>query len=434
MFLEKLAKVKHSLRTRIVVSVLVMLLPAAVLMYNAYIYITSNIQSLNQVIDTPLEELMSIKKIQTEILKIELPFHLYLNRGESADRDIFLRTSVNIDLLFENALRMQNTPEQDIELFKTARKEWQQAKTLGGSLLSLKNIPDSTELIAKVDQFGRHINRAASLLDEISDKAFDTIKNHRYSAQESEWKSITVLMLVFGLGMMLAVLAALWLGQSVVEPIKRLEKSVNQFGEGDTSARANLKPNNELGSLASAFNTLAERYEQIQSQLDYLSVHDNLTGLFDRAKFNEEVATEVQRAKRYERAFSLLFIDINHFKDVNKQYGRLVGDSVLCSVGNKICATVRPTDMVARYEGDKFAVILSETDVRGAQETAVRLEEAIQNDPFNIGDGTTLSIKVRIGVGTYPNDADTDADLLSFADQSLNSSKSNSSASIHVSL
>jgi diguanylate cyclase (GGDEF)-like protein len=234
-----------------------------------------------------------------------------------------------------------------------------------------------------------------------------------------------MLLLVYGLGMLLALLAALSLGQSIIEPIRKLEQAVIRFGEGDTSSRIKLKSNDELGSLAQAFNLVAERYEQIKSELDHLSTQDSLTGLCDPSKLHTEINMEIERAKRYDRAFSVLLIDINNFTEVNKTYGRLVGDSVLCSVANSIRNTIRPTDIAARYGGDEFAIILSETDAIGSYETTQRIFEAIENEPLNIGDGKTLAISISIGYATYPTNADSDSALFALTKKTLTRSKFN---------
>ena len=422
----------HSLRSRIIISILIMVLPAALLMYSSYNSIRGSNDSLTQIIDSPLDELLKIQKVQSKILKTELPFHLYLNRGESADREAFIRLSVEIDLLFENAAKQKELSEQDLNIIKLAQNEWHEAKTLGESLLTTTNIPSASILTAKVDQFGRHLERCTTLLDEITLNSLEKIKQLRFIAQENEWKSIGLLLLVFGLGLVLAILAALSLGQSVIEPIKRLEKTVSLFGKGETSTRINLKSSNELNGLASAFNSMAERFEHIKNELSYLSVHDNLTGLYDRTKLHEEISSEIIRAKRYDRSFSLLLMNIDNFKDVNRVYGRLVGDSVLCSVANKITATVRPTDVSSRYNGDEFAVILSETDAKGAAETTQRLIEAIENNPLNIGDGKLLNISITIVTATYPSDADTDIGLLAITDNSLTQSKNKKKKIVNI--
>jgi len=400
-----------------------MILPAVILMFSAYSAIRGGSDSLTELVDIPVELLIKSQSLQAELFKLELPFHLYINRGDAADRELFVRLSVEIDLLFDNITKQAGIPLKNKEILQLAQDEWYVAKSLGEKLLTHSNIPTQNELSAKIDQFGRHLGRSTSLLNEINVSVKDAIKHRHFAAQENEWKSIGMLVLVFVLGLLIAILAGLSLGESVIEPIRRLEKMVNRFGQGETGARITLRSNDELGGLASGFNVLAERFEHLKGELDYLSVHDNLTGLYNRAKLHAEVTSEMERAKRYSRSFSLLLIDIDNFDQVNETFGRLVGDSVLCSVANKICGTVRPTDVSSRYGGDEFAIILSETGEKGAKETIQRLRQVIENEPLNIGDGKQLSISITVVSSTYPLDVDSEVGLFAFAEQLLSRAK-----------
>ncbi len=433
MTISSLHKKWNSLRTRIILCVLIMLLPASVLMYSSYTSIRTSFDSITHIVDIPLSKLVFAKRIQTKILRTELPFHLYLNRGETADRDSFIKRSIEIDILFDTVSKTEELTQDDAELIKSSRDEWQKAKNLGESLLTITNIPPNHILIEKVDQFGRHLERSASLLDEIAEISLEHINDIQFAAHNNEWKNIGVLIFVYGLGMLLALLAALSLGQSIISPILKLKQSVIRFTAGDTNTRINVTSNDELGDLAQAFNTLGERYEKIKCELDHLSTQDSLTGLFNQTKLQDEMQLEIARAKRYDRVFSVLLIGINNFTEVNTTYGRLIGDSVLCSVANTIHNTIRPTDLAARLEGDEFAIILSETDTIGSYKTTQRLFNAIENKPLNIGNGKTLTITISVGYATYPTNSDSDSTLLTLARQTLTSSRRNKKTNIHFS-
>jgi len=424
MNIKSLSEIWNSIRTRIILSVVIMIIPSAVLMYNAYSAIRSNIDSLTQIIDAPMEKLVATKNIQSTLLRTELPFYLYMNRGETADREAFIRLAVDIDLKFESFFKHYEDIDAQLPLPKAAHTEWLAAKSLGESLLTTSDIPENKVLLAKIDQFSRHLERSVAMLEEFSEHAVEEINDRRFFAQGSEWQSIGALSLVFSLGLLLALLASISLSQSIIEPIRKLERAVFRFSQGDTSKRVDLQAKDELGNLATSFNQLADRFEQTKQELDYLSIHDHLTGLFDQSKLIKEVTIEMERAKRYDRSFSILLIDIDSFRYVNKNYGRLVGDSVLCSVADKICSTIRPTDIASRYGGDEFGVILSETDIKGARESAQRIVDAIEENPLNIGDGKKLDISVRISQVTYPQDAENETALFAIAEQLLANSSS----------
>ena len=419
-------KIWNSVKARILMTVGIMVLPAAVLMYNAYHSIRFDINSITHVIDEPLEELITTREIQNAIVRTELPFYLYMNRGETADREAFIRLAVEIDLKFDTFQKKIDSVYQvshnELALFRAATAEWQAAKKLGESLLTTSNIPENNILMARIDQFSRHLERANSMLLEFSELALNKVNNRRFTTQNNEWQSIGKLTFVFSMGLLLAMLTAISLSHTVINPLRRIQEAVDRLGEGDTNTRIHLSSKNELGKLASSFNLIAEKCAQVKKELEHISVHDNLTGLFDQPKFIKEVSVEIERAKRYCRSFSVLLIDIKNFRHVNKEYGHLVGDSVLCSVANKISSTIRPTDIASRYGGDEFAVILSETDVNGARESAQRLVEAIESQPLNIGDGKTLDITVQISQVTYPQDAEDENTLFTLAENSLSSS------------
>jgi len=432
MLIKYLYKKWNSLRTRIILSVLIMLVPASVLMYSSYNSITSSLDSITDIVDTRLSKLVFAKRIQTKILRTELPFHLYLNRGETGDRESFIKRSIEIDMLFDTISKTENLSRDDAELIKSSRHEWQKAKNLGESLLTITNIPPNHILIEKVDKFGRHLERSALLLDEVAELSLEKINDIQFNAQNNEWENIGMLILIYGLSMLLALLAALSLGQSIIQPILNIKQNVLRLIEGDTGSRIEPQSNDEIGGLSQAINTLAQRYELTKREVNHLSTQDTLTGLFDKTKLQEEVRMEIERSKRYGHTFSILLIDINNFSEVNKTYGRLVGDSVLCSVANLIRSTIRPTDVVARLDNDEFAIILSETNTFGSYKATQRLFEAIENEPLNIGDGNTLTIAISVGYATYPTNADSDSELFAQAKSTLSQSRFRKKATLHL--
>lgn len=137
---------------------------------------------------------------------------------------------------------------------------------------------------------------------------------------------------------------------------------------------------------------------------------DALTGLPNRAWFEQGFAHQLIQAKRYGRSFAVLFIDINKFKSINDSYGNGMGDQVLLMVANRLKSFVRAGDMVSRWGGDEFVCLLlevkQEADVaRFAHQLVNRIAE-----PFEFN-GTVLSITSNIGIAMYPADGDA-ADIL----------------------
>ena len=133
---------------------------------------------------------------------------------------------------------------------------------------------------------------------------------------------------------------------------------------------------------------------RLQEQLIRQARHDALTGVFNRHYFNELIAQEVLRASRYEHPIGLIMIDVDRFKEINDRYGHQTGDVVLKEIASVLQETVRVTDMIVRYGGDEFLVVLTETGVE-AEEVAVRIRSAVrQNDRLREISGFDVSVSV----------------------------------------
>lgn len=126
-----------------------------------------------------------------------------------------------------------------------------------------------------------------------------------------------------------------------------------------------------LGHTAVAISRL-----RLQEQLIRQARHDALTGVFNRHYFNELIGQEVLRASRYSHPIGLLMIDVDRFKEINDRYGHQTGDMVLKEIADVLRTTVRRTDMIVRYGGDEFLVVLTETG-EDADEAAVRVRRAV---------------------------------------------------------
>ena len=152
------------------------------------------------------------------------------------------------------------------------------------------------------------------------------------------------------------------------------------------------------------------------SELEYYSTHDPLTGLHNRRYFNEMIGYEIHRSERHGHKFCLLMIDLDNFKDVNDSYGHLDGDRVLNQLGKIVTGTVRKGDIVCRFGGDEFVVLLSETSLSGGCTLAETVREAIQTWSFGTTDRGSFHVTVSVGIVAYPQDGTQIEDLLAGLD------------------
>lgn len=168
-----------------------------------------------------------------------------------------------------------------------------------------------------------------------------------------------------------------------------------------SSARQSLYRNFLIGILVTLLIILlvVGTMNQYYLRLETLAVTDNLTGIYNRRKFEELFQREISYAKRYEQPLSLLMIDIDDFKSINDNYGHQVGDEFLKLFSNTLQANIRDIDILGRWGGEEFVVLLHKTDQEEAFQAAERLRESIFNLKYDTGKGI-LSKSVSIGTIT----------------------------------
>ena len=239
-------------------------------------------------------------------------------------------------------------------------------------------------------------------------------------------------------------LISVWLYRMLVLPMGRLIQHTIEISEGDMEA-ADIDVGtrqDEIGLLAKHFNIMhrtikrqiaelkahremleeevkarTKELEDANKKLDLISRTDELTGLPNRRDMLRTIDNEVQRVTRTRKPFCFIFIDIDHFKNVNDTYGHACGDEVLKHVASTIRNLLRKYDVLARYGGEEFLTLLPETDLDGARIVAERFRKTIEDTTVVFG---KLSIKVTITLGVAQYDHALGADRsIQMADRAL---------------
>jgi diguanylate cyclase (GGDEF)-like protein len=160
------------------------------------------------------------------------------------------------------------------------------------------------------------------------------------------------------------------------------------------------------------------------AQLRQLAQRDELTRLLNRREFSRILNEEWDRSVRFKRPFALVMVDIDHFKKINDTHGHQVGDEVLRHVASLLAGQVRTVDRVARYGGEEFALIMIETDAKGATENIKRLGVLLAETPCVVESrNLTVDVTLSAGVATSLVDANSATDLVEAADKALYAAK-----------
>ena len=159
----------------------------------------------------------------------------------------------------------------------------------------------------------------------------------------------------------------------------------------------------------------ARSVEKIQE----LTITDDCTGLYNARHLYKTLETEVYRSSRFGYEFSVLFIDLDHFKQVNDTHGHLIGSRLLAEIGYLIMAQLRLIDYAFRYGGDEFVVLLPQTGKDAATVVAHRLRDSLRASCFCKEEGLNLNVRASMGLATYPHDAKSPHDIIRQADEMM---------------
>ncbi|UVL77882.1 diguanylate cyclase [Pseudomonas putida] len=233
----------------------------------------------------------------------------------------------------------------------------------------------------------------------------------------------------------LSALAAQYLSRrllsDIVRPLRGLASVAHAARrERSFDRRVPEAPIAELNELGNDFNALLDELEVWHSHLQnenqtlaHQASHDSLTGLPNRAFFEGRLSRSVRNAARQQDHMALLFLDSDHFKQINDTLGHAVGDEVLISVAERVRAQLREHDLVARLGGDEFAVLLTPLQSREDAELIAEKIVASMKLPVQLDSGRSIATSLSVGIAYYPDDGADPASLLNAADAAMYQAK-----------
>jgi diguanylate cyclase (GGDEF)-like protein len=204
-------------------------------------------------------------------------------------------------------------------------------------------------------------------------------------------------------------------------PLLRNDRLIGALVVGDKAGGQGY-PSEEQDLLTLLAHHVASVFEN--ARLFESATYESLTGLLRREAILEQLERELERALRYGRPLTLAMADLDYFKGVNDRYGHLAGDTLLKAIAQAVAAGVRSTDLIGRYGGEEFLLVLPETDIAGAASVAEKIRTLVQKTAVPMDDGSLVRVTISIGLAAVSDhEKPTARHLIAAADRSLYEAK-----------
>ncbi|HEB13075.1 MAG TPA: diguanylate cyclase [Actinobacteria bacterium] len=367
------------------------------------------------------ERINPIINLQNRLLQAAKPINNFLISGEDDKIESFLRSRTKIDSAF--ALIKNDTEDgETLDYIKESEAAWTKASVQGLNITNSRYSYSDMSAVVLMKQFDDSIEEAIFKLDRVETIMSKEVEAQLDSARKERRLANILIAVLWVLTPVLSIIAGFWLIKVILRPIASLQEGARRIGQGDLDHHLTLQANDEFKNLADDFNSMAKRLKRSRDALHQLAIHDGLTGLYNHREFQRLLRQEIERSKRSEDPISLLFLDIDNFKQFNDTFGHKQGDMALETISRLISAQVRQIDSTARYGGEEFSVILPTTKATEATVIAERIRQAVNTEPFLVKN-QVQQLSISIGIAEYPTDATSPAELIEAADLALYTAK-----------
>lgn len=400
-----------------------MLLPLIAVSLISINVLQHTISSSNEIVEDSVNEMHLAMSLRLAITEAAMPPNDYIFHGRSYEQANARKANTLVEQVFSRISTSHSwTPEQR-KIVAEARQEWIKSRHLGEAIMQLKNpvgLPQGPDMMEQYDTQLERTNSVVARLHHIAMR--EVAKNHdELHKIESEFK--TILLSTAFVGLLLSISGSILMVRNTFPALKQLRQGIELFGKGHLGHRIGTEMPSELQNVSEGLNAMATKLQTIYTRLEQQSMQDGLTGAFNKRKFKIDFKHEIDRARRYGQTFSLLMIDLDHFKVVNDTYGHPAGDTVLQTAVQNITTQLRTSDTLYRYGGEEFTVLLPETDETCALIAAERIRSSMADNHIHLRNNNEVTVNVSIGAATYPHHGDKEDELLAAADDALYTAK-----------
>jgi diguanylate cyclase (GGDEF)-like protein len=337
----------------------------------------------------------------------------YMNTGQATQRRAFGRLAARVDL----ALGQVDRYDEEAEILGLASMErpWQRAKRYVYAYRPGRG---------REDRFEANVTTAVAALERLMSGSQEEVEEDFATSERLARLSWVLGVAAVAVALLMAALVASRLSKGLARPLEQLTRAARSLAVGRLDHRVAIDSTAELNEVGGTFNAMAEALEAQRDELEGHAFTDSLTGLANRALFEDRTHHALDRlAGRAERV-AVLVVDVDGFKLVNDGLGHSCGDALLRHAAERMARVIRPSDTLARLGADEFAVVLQ--NVRGLDDalgTAERLREAFR-DPFVLK-GSEVTVTASVGIALSTESTHDEAELLRRADLAMYRVKQN---------
>ena len=408
-----------SLRFWITLSMLITLAPMAISAVGGYALLSYGVISpIKDVAHRQDTQIIPAQRLRILILESMAPVDEFVVDGNPSHRTDYRTLHAQISGTFMDLYATMEHAPAKLALLSDARATWAAADGFANELFSMPLKAGDPRAIAAMGQrFHDDLLRATDGLELFLDRVVADIEADAARAAVFFERSLWLASIAGGLSLLCIALGVLVIGRIMSNSVDRLVQGANHFAEGNRSHRIHVELPPELNRVAQEFNHMIARIHDAEQVLSEMAQRDELTGLANRRAFEGALPEMMGRARRFEEQFTLLAIDIDHFKKVNDTHGHAAGDEVLRAVARTMMDTMRDGDRVFRVGGEEFAVLLPRTDGATARLAAERIRQAVEMAPVSFK-STEIAVTVSIGMASTLDFLEK-SDLLEAADAAL---------------
>ena len=364
----------------------------------------------------------AIHSLEADVEDAELLVHMLSLRRHEKDYIIrnqsrYITALRSRAATFEQAIRTSATLDDDEKTVLTRRLD-----DYVTTFDDLVNVDETIGIRGGAGLFGR-LNAIENSLTADFDQLQSAFGNHALAEAESLTNH---LQRSIGIIAAFSVLLSFVLARTLTKPLRRLSRKMQAYVQSEFRHEVNVEDiaikGDEVGRIASDFAELQKAIKEYVSSIRKMAYYDMLTGAGSRAYLNQRLNEMIGTATRRDEGFSLFFVDLDAFKDVNDSLGHDAGDQLLIEVANRLKDAARQSDFVARLGGDEFCLLLE--DLGDEADIAIVAERCIRNieKPVTIK-GKTFRPQASIGISRFPADGTDATELMQAGDNAMYAAK-----------